>query len=214
MKKNLLTLGVLITSLSASAQADKVLTHIGDAGVFYVGNGALVYNGGGLQTKESGKMEVSGNVMVVGNGNDDAFKTINSSNGDKVDGGNIVLKLNDPTNFATSTYGQLYITGVSQDRIKGIVDKQYRDLLQGSFQQMSIPFAGKTFSSFAADLGKPGNFANARNINSLGYNDNTKTVLRVANPAACTPFTKVDKSGLLTANFTMSGALSLSTTAS
>ncbi|MCD0479934.1 T9SS type A sorting domain-containing protein [Chryseobacterium sp. LC2016-29] len=188
MKKSLLTIGILATGLSVQAQT--VLLHVDDTAKMYVSNGALVYNGGGVQTRGNGNIDLHGNMMVVGSNATDVFRTIdtNTTPGPKTSGANVILRLNDPSpaNFATSTYGQLYITNLTQDKITGIVDKEYKAVNQGSFQQMALPFANKTVQSIANDLGKAANFTGNRSTSSLAYWDNTKTVMRIVNPATST----------------------------
>lgn len=187
MKKSLLTIGILATGLSVQAQT--ILLHVDDTAKMYVSNGALVYNGGGVQTRGNGNIDLHGNMMVVGSNATDVFRTIdtNVTPGLKTSGANVILRLNDPTNFATSTYGQLYITNLAQDKITGIVDKEYKAVNQGSFQQMAFPFANKTVQSIANDLGKGGtNFTGNRSTSSLAYWDNAKTVMRIVNPATTT----------------------------
>lgn len=163
MKKNLLTVGFLAFTLSASAQ---VLVHVDKNAVFYVGENALVYSGGGIQTKDNGTYDIHGNMMVVGTGSD-VIKTLNSAGtGDKLDGGNIILRLNNPAASATSTYGQLYIQGVAQGNISAVVDKEYRTPKHGTYQQIALPFNNKTISSLSGSsstigtLGKT--FSNTR----------------------------------------------------
>lgn len=166
MRKNLLTVGLLALTFSAQAQ---VLTHVDKDGLMYVGKGALVYNGGGFQMKDNGTVENHGNVMVVGSGAD-VFNTLTSTNGNKVVGGLggvFVNKLNEPNNYASVndnnpavtpvyTYGQLYIQGLTQGNIQGIVNQEYRQVKHGDYQQIGLPFYDKTFSdlSTAAEFGK------------------------------------------------------------
>ena len=85
MKKNLLTVALLVLSISVGAQ---VICSVNKDAVFYVGENALVYNGGGVQTQQNAIYDVHGNVMVVGSGTD-LFKTLALGGGDKLDGGNI-----------------------------------------------------------------------------------------------------------------------------
>ena len=119
MKKNLLTVALLALSLHSTAQ---VMVHVDTSGVFSVGESALVYNGGGLQTKGDGILDVRGNVMIEG-ASTDVLKTLdNAGTGNKTDGGNIILRLNNPAGYAASTYGQLYINGISHVNIFEIVD--------------------------------------------------------------------------------------------
>lgn len=150
MKKTLLSIGLLSLSLSASAQ---ILTYVGDGANVDVAPEALVYSGGGIEVVGSGVVSNSGNVMMVGG----QFKTTAADGTTpKTDGGNFILKLIDPTNYTTSKYGQLYLTGdagaIAQSDITGIVDKEYRDAKHGSYQQVGLPFSGKTFASLNTDL--------------------------------------------------------------
>ncbi|WP_312342303.1 T9SS type A sorting domain-containing protein [Chryseobacterium binzhouense] len=153
MRKNLLTIGLLAVSLSVQAQT--VLLHVDNTANMYVSNGTLVYNGGGLQTKGSGKIELYGNMMVQGNGSSDVLKTITNDPTpiDKVNGGNIVIKINNPASPVTSPYGQLFIRGFAQSAITGIVDKEYAATKHGAYQQMGIPFMEKSFESLSTDFG-------------------------------------------------------------
>lgn len=164
MKRNLLTMALLASSLSAIAQT--VICHVDPNGIFYVGENALVYNGGGLQTKGSGIYDVHGNVMVVG-ASGDVFKTLDAAGtGNKLDGGNIILRMNTPASIDASTYGQLYINGIIQSNITGIVDKEYRTTKHGTYQQIALPFYNKAISSLsggASAIGTLGKtFTNAR----------------------------------------------------
>ncbi|MGN7756649.1 MULTISPECIES: T9SS type A sorting domain-containing protein [Chryseobacterium] len=123
----------------------------------YVSEGTLVYSGGGVQTRGNGLLDVHGNVMVVGVSGD-AFKTIDAAGADKTDGGNIILRLNTPTaTDDVSTYGQLYVDGLSQGQITGIVSKEFRTKKNGTgnyYQQVGLPFFGKTMSTLSTELGK------------------------------------------------------------
>ncbi|MDG4652068.1 T9SS type A sorting domain-containing protein [Chryseobacterium arthrosphaerae] len=164
MRKSLFAIGLL--AVSYSVQAQNVLCHVDANATMYVSDGTLVYSGGGVQTRDNGLMEVHGNVMVVGTAAD-AFKTITSTGTDKTTGGNIVLKLNNPASFATSTYGQLYIDGLSESNITGIVTKEYRATSYGTtsnyFQPVALPFSGKAFNSLSSELGKTFNIGRYSN---------------------------------------------------
>lgn len=201
MKKNLFIIGLL--ALSYSVQAQNILLHVGDTANMYVSKGTLVYNGGGMQMKGTGLLENHGNIMVTGTATD-SFKTIDASNVDKTEatgGGNFVNKLNEPTAFAsvnvnssaatpTYTYGQLYITGIPQTNITGIVDQEYRQVSHGTYQQIGLPFYDKTASTLGAELGKT--FSNTRysqneiltwdNAAVVSKNVLTTSKLGIANP--------------------------------
>lgn len=187
MKKNLLTIGLLAVSLSVQAQT--VLLHVDDTAKMYISDGTLVYNGGGVQTKGDGNIDLHGNMMIVRNATTDVVRALSTTATPRA-GGNFILRLNDPVGFTTSTYGQLYIDGFAQSNITAIVDKEYKDVSHGSFQQMAIPFSNKTVASIAFDLGKGAgnNFTNNRTTTALAYWDHTKTVMRVVNPAISTDY--------------------------
>lgn len=180
MRKSLFAIGLLAISYSVQAQ---ILCHVDTNANMYVSEGTLVYSGGGVQTKGNGLLDVHGNVMVVGSGTD-AFKTIDAGGSDKTDGGNIVLRLNTPGNYNSSTYGQLFIDGLSQSNITGIVSKEYLTDKHGNgnyFQQIALPFYGKAYSSLSTELGKA--FGTTRNIQNPGYINND-LILQWNNPQA------------------------------
>lgn len=173
MRKSLFAIGLLAISYSVQAQ---ILCHVDTNANMYVSEGTLVYSGGGVQTKGNGLLDVHGNIMIVGSGTDN-LKTIDAAGANKTDGGNIILRLNTPATFATSTYGQLYIDGLSQSNITGIVSKEYRTTSQGSgnyFQQIALPFSGKVLSSLSTELGKT--FNTGRYGNPVLKWDNTNAV--------------------------------------
>lgn len=177
MKKKLLAIGLLAIGYSAQAQvttpSPKVISHIDTGATLYVGKGALMYNGGGLQVKDSGVLENHGNIMVVAtDATNDVFRTLNGT-ADKPEGGTVggtfVNKLNEATAYVDSnttaagdkyTYGQLYISGISQGNIKGIVNQEYRNVNHGAYQQIAMPYFGKTLSTLSGELGKT--FTNVR----------------------------------------------------
>lgn len=201
MRKSLFAIGLL--AAINSVQAQNVLVHVDDAATTYVSKGTLVYSGGGLQMKGSGIVENHGNFMVNGTSTD-SFKTIDASNVNKTEangGGNFVNKLNEPTAYATYntnsssatpayTYGQLFISGIPQTNITGIVDQEYRAVNHGTYQQIGLPFYDKTASTLSAELGKT--FTNTRyskneilaysNPTVVSMNVDITTKLGVANP--------------------------------
>ncbi|KMQ66015.1 hypothetical protein ACM46_00125 [Chryseobacterium angstadtii] len=154
MRKSLFAIGLLAISYSVQAQ---VLCHVDTNANMYVSEGTLVYSGGGVQTRGNGLLDVHGNVMVVGAAGD-AFKTITTGGADKTDGGNIILRLNTPTaTDDASTYGQLYVDGLSQANITGIVSKEFRTKKHGNgsfYQQVAMPFFGKPLNTLSTELGK------------------------------------------------------------
>lgn len=188
MKKNLLTIGLLAISFSFHAQ--NILMHVDTAAKLYVSQGTLVYNGGGLQMKGAGNVENHGNFMVVGSATD-SFKTIDGNNVEKTEatgGANFVNKINQTGNFAlintaanpaNYTYGQLYISGIPQANISGIVDQEYKQINQGDYQQMGIPFYDKTYSTLSSELGKTFN-TTRYSKNEILYWDNIAAVSKTA----------------------------------
>ncbi|MEC5172261.1 T9SS type A sorting domain-containing protein [Chryseobacterium nepalense] len=175
MRKNLFAIGLLAATYSVQAQ--NILVHIDDTAITYVSDGTLLYSGGGFQTRGSGIIDVHGNIMIDGVSGD-GFKTITTGGANKTNGGNIVLRLNDPNTYASSTYGQLYINGLSQSNITGVVTKEFRTGRHGNsnsyFQQIAMPFNGKTVSSLSTEFGKT--FNTSRYDNPVLKWDNTNVV--------------------------------------
>lgn len=138
--------------------------------------------------KENGFYENHGNVMVVGDASS-VFKTIDASNADKAEGDpvlNFVNKLNEPGAYASYnipgtgsnpnpapvyTYGQLYITGISQTNLKGIVGQEYRQVSHGDYQQIGFPFYDKSFSTLNTELGKTFNLERRKGNEILVWNN-------------------------------------------
>lgn len=156
MRRNLLTVAAISISFAASAQ--NVISHVGKDAVFYIGENALVYNGGGMQTRDNGVVDLHGNMMVVGTSTDD-FKTLDAAGtGDKLTGGNIIIRLNTPGTVDALNYGQLYISGLDQGKIKGIVSKEFKTRRHGNgnyFQQIALPFFDKPLSELSTEFAKP-----------------------------------------------------------
>lgn len=155
MRKKLLTLGALALAMSMDAQ---FLSYVGDKGQVFVKEGALVFNGGGIRTVGTGVVDNSGNIMVVG-GSNDKFATVTTAGANKTDGGNFILRMTNQT-IGNLRYGQLYINGLTQDNITGIVDKEYKDAKHGEYQQIALPFYNKKLSDLNTELGKT--FSNTR----------------------------------------------------
>ncbi|MCW0509110.1 T9SS type A sorting domain-containing protein [Riemerella anatipestifer] len=149
MKRNLFLLGALSLVSSLKAQ---FITYVGDKAGVYVKENALVYSGGGVKVVGTGVIDNSGNIMVVGDSNS-KFATVTTAGSDKLDGGNFILRMTNKT-VGSLRYGQLYINGLSQSNITGIVDKQYLDAKHGTYQQMALPFYQKQLSSLGSELGK------------------------------------------------------------
>jgi len=164
MRKSLFAIGLL--AAVSSVQAQNVLLHVDDTATTYVSKGTLVYSGGGVQMRGNGVVDNHGNFMVSGTATD-SFKTITTGNTDKPEGSttaNFINRLNEPGQYdqpasldpanPNYTYGQLYITGVPQSNITGIVDEEVRQIKHGDYQQMGVPFFQKSVASLGADVGK------------------------------------------------------------
>lgn len=170
MKRNLFAISLLTISISAIAQTTstpKILTHVDKDALVYLSNGALYYNGGGFQTKDTGVFENHGNVMLVASDTtNDVYRTLKADGTNKgfSDAGGVFINvLNNPTqpSYYNSnddgsgfSYGQLYISGISQGNIVGYVNQQYRNVSHGAYQQIALPFKGKAISSLSTELGK------------------------------------------------------------
>ena len=128
MKKNLLTLTLLGAFFCIDAQ---VLTYVGNNALVTVQDNALVYSGGGVKLTGTAKLNVIGDVMVVGNSTD-LFETDTNSS----------FRLLHQGAISSGIYGQLYISGIPQANITGKVQKEYVDGIHGSTarQQVALPF--------------------------------------------------------------------------
>lgn len=200
MKKNLLTLSVLALSLSSNAQ---IITYVGDKSLVHVTKDALVYSGGGVKVVGTGVVDNSGNIMVVGSANS-KFETVDTNGSNKTNGGNFILRIiGSPTqNFR---YGQLYIEGLAQNNITGIVDKEYRDEKHGTYQQIALPFYNKSLSSLGTELQRP--FEDRRRSQKELLVWNNKKVrfdlLKTSNPSETTATAAQAGGGANTAYFAM-----------
>ncbi|MGC4129198.1 MAG: T9SS type A sorting domain-containing protein [Bergeyella sp.] len=151
MKKTLL---IIFLSGVASANAQTTTAHIGNGAVLTVTKNSLLSNIGGMEAFGTGKAEIFGNVMVVGIKPMDVFRTVNGNNQ------NFNLRYENINNWESSTYGQLYITGIGQDNITGLVNKEWISTKHGDYQQTGIPFYNKQFLSLNSELSS--NFSNRR----------------------------------------------------
>lgn len=98
MKKNLLTVGLLVINISISAQD---LTYVGNSCKFYVETGALVFSGGNwlLDSNTEKTVENKGNIIIVGDYKKGSTTTNAASDGKEFV--NIYTGIND--------YGQVQI---------------------------------------------------------------------------------------------------------
>lgn len=191
MKKNLLTLGTLVLAFTANAQ---VLTYLAKDALVYVSKDALVYNGGGLKLRETGKWENHGNVMLVG-GTSDVFTTVDASNTLKTDGGNFYNRVNDQTAYAevggNNTYGQLYIAGLTQSNITGVVNQEYQREDHGDVQQVGVPFYNKSLiagtNSLSDDFGVQFNTVRWHGREILKWNNNKVVSAKVETDEKSSP---------------------------
>lgn len=167
MKKNLFSAGILLLSASLSAQ----LTFVGNDATVTVQPNTLVYNGGGMKLDTRGVVNNSGNIMLVGVGTD-SFVTGSV--------GTFNLKYINPT-----SYGQLYIDGIPQNNLTGIVTKEYKEIKHGAYQQIGLPFIGKTLNDLTIELSKT--FSNTRySQNEILIWDNTSVISRNTNLSSAT----------------------------
>lgn len=158
MKKDLLTLGFLTLGFCLQAQ----LTYVGTGATVRVQNQTLVYSGGGWEN-DNGVVDNFGNIMIVATPTD-VFK---------IGGANAAFNLK---YAGTSSYGQLYISGVPQSKITGRVSKEYVPYFNngGSAipsnvgqQQIGIPFTDFTIQDLKTTLGSWFNLNNAT-LNNAG----------------------------------------------
>ncbi|MDR2206290.1 MAG: T9SS type A sorting domain-containing protein [Flavobacteriaceae bacterium] len=201
MRKKLLIASLLTIGYFAQAQ-ETVMLHVENI-KFFVSKNTLVSNYGGFQTKAGasqdpkteidGIVENHGNIMIVGNRTTDVFRTLKS------DGTEVPVlvadseigflnKLNDPLNYDDQpnvpsvnpnfTYGQLYITGIPQDRITGIVGQEHAAPNHGVFQQMGMPFNEKPVRTLEDELERTFPFSGERNQNSIAHWDNREVVFK------------------------------------
>lgn len=141
MIKKLFILQSIFFYVVASSQ---VLTYVGNTALVTIQPQTLLYNGGGLQTAGTAVVNNSGNIMVKGvstGASTDDLLTIEATS-------HFNLKL-----ATTSSYGQLYITGIPQGKISGKVNKEYlADYRNGDTgsQQMGLPFYNYTTADLAS----------------------------------------------------------------
>ena len=135
----------------------QVLTYVGNSALVTIQSQTLLYNGGGLQTAGNAVVNNSGNVVLNASSSD--VLTVGSSS-------SFNLKL-----ASTTSYGQLYITGIPQANITGKVNKEYRaDVNSGTTarQQISLPFFNYKISDLVSNItnspsNTAGNYLNVTN---------------------------------------------------
>ena len=140
----------------------QVLTYVGNSALVTIQPQTLFYNGGGLQTAGTAVVNNSGNVMLNGATSD-------------------LLNLASTANFnlrlaTTSSYGQLYVTGIPQNNITGTVNKEYTsDFLNGPTgnQQTGLPFYNFTTTQLVNAFG-------AGNLNVTNITNNSSGRFNIA----------------------------------
>lgn len=141
MKRNLLTIGsILLLFGHTNAQS---LFHVDNKSSISVTEASSLSVNSGVNVVSGGIVNVNGDVKVSGK-NTDSFLTGGN--------GHFILHLNTPNEHTTSKYGQLHITGIPQDKITGIVDKEYRDASHGNYQQLGLPFFDKEISTLNTEI--------------------------------------------------------------
>ena len=137
--------------------SQNILTYVGNSALVTVQSNTLVYNGGGLQTAGYAVVNNSGNIMINGVAADGLTIAPTTS---------FNLKFN-----GAQSYGQLYITGIPQDKITGKVNKEYRaDVNSGTTakQQVGLPFFNYKISDLVSNItnspsNTAGNYLNVTN---------------------------------------------------
>lgn len=141
MKNKLLAIGSIFLLLGHAKSQNSL--YVMDKGVLNVKEDATLNTYTSVDVNSGGLVNVSGIVKVVA-GSTGHFKTGGKNH--------FILHLNAPANYATSTYGQLYISEIGQSNITGIVDKQYRDASHGKYQQLGLPFYDKKISDLNTEI--------------------------------------------------------------
>jgi len=147
----------------------QVLTYVGGNALVTIQPQTLVYNGGGLQTAGTSVVNNSGNVMISGT------STGNTTTDPRIDiASGSTFRIVSATVNPAANYGQLFITGITQSNISGIVNKEYAsDFLNGPTgnQQTGLPFYNFTISQLVNAFG-PGNLnvTNTTNNSSGRFN--------------------------------------------
>lgn len=176
MIKKLFTFKLILFNIFGFSQ---VLTYVGNSALVTVQSQTLVYNGGGLQTAGTAIVNNSGNIMINA-GSSDQLNIAATSN--------FNLKFNGAT-----SYGQLYISGITQANITGKVNKEYRaDANSGSTakQQVALPFYNYPISDLVSNLANSpsntaGSYLNVTNAaNNSAGRFNPSSVFRWNNARA------------------------------
>ncbi|MDL1914304.1 MAG: T9SS type A sorting domain-containing protein [Bergeyella sp.] len=140
-----------------NAQQGDVLTYVGDEALVTVKSNTLVYSGGGWKNDGKGVVNNSGNIMIVGDGTQKFDVSSKSSF-------NLLFNESDSKK---EDYGQLYVSGIPQSNISGVVNKEYMadwNVGETALQQMAFPFHNLSLDNLDSALGS---YLNKTN-NSLG----------------------------------------------
>lgn len=179
--KKYFSLAISLCTVSVFAQTTPT-TYVADSTLVTIASNTLYYNSGGIQlasaptTGTPATIDNYGNIMVVGTSTDEF----------KVDTG---AEFNLKYAADLDTYGQLYITGFSQENIgnnanaaKGVpgegsrVNKEYYKTDDNSTsQQIGLPFYKYTISdltsAFQSGTSDPSNDNSYLNVNSTALNN-------------------------------------------
>lgn len=147
----------------------QVLTYVGNSALVTIQPQTLVYNGGGLQTAGTAVVNNSGNVMIRGTA------TGVPATEPKIDlASTSTFRIVSSNTNAAADYGQLYITGIAQGNISGVVNKEYTsDFLNGPTgnQQTGLPFYNFTTTQLVNAFGAGNlNVTNTTNNSSGRFN--------------------------------------------
>lgn len=172
-----------------SVKAQNSLLNVEHTAKVFINKNNLIFNGGSMRLVGNGVVINHGNVMLVG-GIADTFKTVTSAGIEKLPidpESNFINKLNEPSAFIKRniqddintteneseqyTYGQLYISGFSQQNISGFVEQEFTNVNHGAYQQIGIPFWNKPFSTLS-ELGKSFNTNRWSQNEALVWNNN------------------------------------------
>lgn len=147
----------------------QVLTYVGNSALVTIQPQTLVYNGGGLQTAGTAVVNNSGNVMIRGTA------TGVPATEPKIDlASTSTFRIVSSNTNPAADYGQLYITGIAQGNISGVVNKEYTsDFLNGPTgnQQTGLPFYNFTTTQLVNAFGAGNlNVTNTTNNSSGRFN--------------------------------------------
>ena len=134
----------------------------------FIDKSVLFYNNGSFKIQNA-TVKNKGNFLLKGS-NLSNFITLNEDGSpttitdlENNKGGIFTNFLNEESNYllpnTTSkgnnySYGQLYLSGFNQSNISAIINEQYRNANHGTYQQIGLPFYGKSLNELSSELGK------------------------------------------------------------